>query len=164
MSNEKDLYNDKVEISVLTLIEIKRAFNALRKNKESYINKTFSDDYVFYAMDELNKIYDDYFKNPITAREYHSPIVEELLNETTPEQLKIIDKQMSKEQMFEEWQDSLGYSLDVMIEYLNTAQSYIDFADYYHKKSFDLPVHFHEGVENIYVCIENGVINVKLNK
>lgn len=70
---------------------------------------------------------------------------------------------MSKEQMFEEWQDSLGYSLDAMIEYLNTAQSYIDFADYYHKKSFDLPIHIHEGVENVHVYIENGVINVKLN-
>jgi len=67
MSNNKqrDLYKDKVEISVLALIEIKRAFGALLKNKESYVHKVFSDDYVFYALDELKKTYAEYFDEEI---------------------------------------------------------------------------------------------------
>jgi len=63
-NKKRDLYNDKVEISVLALIEIKRAFGALLDNKESYIHKVFSDDYVFYALDELKKTYAEYFDEP----------------------------------------------------------------------------------------------------
>ena len=64
-NKKRDLYNDKVEISVLALIEIKRAFGALLDNKESYIYKVFSDDYVFYALDELKKTYAEYFDESI---------------------------------------------------------------------------------------------------
>jgi len=68
MSNEtkqRDLYNDKVEISVLALIEIKRAFGALINNEESYYHKVFGDDYVHYALNELKKVYADYFDEEI---------------------------------------------------------------------------------------------------
>lgn len=67
MSNNKqrDLYNDKVEISVLALIEIKRAFSALLNNKESYIYNVFSDDFVFIALDELKKTYAEYFDEEV---------------------------------------------------------------------------------------------------
>jgi hypothetical protein len=57
----KDLYNDKVEISVVALIEIERAFKALRKDKDSYIHKVFMDDHVFSAMNEIDKVYKNYF-------------------------------------------------------------------------------------------------------
>lgn len=62
----KNLYKDKVEISVVALIEIKRAFNALRKDKNSYIHNVFMDDYVFGAMNEIDKVYEDYFQKKPT--------------------------------------------------------------------------------------------------
>jgi hypothetical protein len=62
---EKDLYNDKVEISVLALIEIKRAFGALIKDENSYIHKVFMDDYVYQALKELKKKYAEYFDEQI---------------------------------------------------------------------------------------------------
>jgi hypothetical protein len=40
---------------------------------------------------------------------------------------------MSKEEIFEEWKNSLGYNWGVMLDYMDTMQSYIDFAEYYHK-------------------------------
>ena len=63
MSNNKqrDLYNDKVEISVLALIEIKRAFGVIINDKNSYYHKVFRDDHVFDALDELKKTYGKYF-------------------------------------------------------------------------------------------------------
>jgi hypothetical protein len=63
--NKKDLYKDKVEISVVALIEIKRAFSVLLDDKTSYIHKVFADDYVFMALTELKKTYADYFKEPV---------------------------------------------------------------------------------------------------
>jgi hypothetical protein len=57
----KDLYNDKIEVSVVALIEIQRAFRALRKDKNSYIHKVFMDDHVFGAMNEIDKVYENYF-------------------------------------------------------------------------------------------------------
>jgi hypothetical protein len=62
---EKDLYNDKVEISVLALIEIKRAFGALIKDENSYVHKVFMDDYVHQALKELKKKYAEYFDEQI---------------------------------------------------------------------------------------------------
>ena len=62
---EKDLYNDKVEISVLALIEIKRAFGALIKDEKSYVHKVFMDDYVHQALKELKKKYAEYFDEQI---------------------------------------------------------------------------------------------------
>ena len=57
-----DLHGDKVEISIIALIEIERAFSYLKKNKDSYLHKVFSDDYLFYALDELKKTYNEYFE------------------------------------------------------------------------------------------------------
>ena len=65
MEKKKNLYKDKVEISALSLVEIKRAFGALIKNEESYIHKVFSDDYVFSALKELKEVYAEYFDEPI---------------------------------------------------------------------------------------------------
>jgi hypothetical protein len=68
MSNEtkeRDLFNDKVEISAFALIEIKRAFGALLNDENSYINKTFGDDYVFHAISELKKTYAEYYDEPV---------------------------------------------------------------------------------------------------
>ena len=62
---EKDLYNDKVEISVLALIEIKRAFGALIKDENSYVHKVFMDDYVHHALRELKSTYAEYFDEQI---------------------------------------------------------------------------------------------------
>ena len=41
---------------------------------------------------------------------------------------------MSKEEIFEEWKNSLGYDCSAMLDYMDTMQSYIDFAEYYHKR------------------------------
>jgi hypothetical protein len=56
----RDLYNDKVEISVVTLIEMRRAFRALEKDDQSYIHRVFPDDYVFGAMKEIEDVYKNY--------------------------------------------------------------------------------------------------------
>lgn len=64
-NNKKDLYNDKVEISVLALIEIKRAFRALIKDENSYVHKVFNDDYLHYALKELKETYAEYFDEQI---------------------------------------------------------------------------------------------------
>ena len=65
MKKDKNLYKDKVEISVVALIEIKRAFSALLDNKDSYLHKVFSDDYVFDALKELKEVYADYFEEEV---------------------------------------------------------------------------------------------------
>jgi hypothetical protein len=57
----KDIHNDKVEISILMLLETKRAFRALLRNKKSYIYKSLNDDNVFEAMKELKQLYKNYF-------------------------------------------------------------------------------------------------------
>ena len=57
----KELYKDKVEITTTTLIEIDRAFDALNKNKDSYLYKVFTDDPVFSAIHELRNVYKEYF-------------------------------------------------------------------------------------------------------
>lgn len=41
---------------------------------------------------------------------------------------------MKQDQIFEEWKESLGYDYVDMMDYMNTIQSYIDFAQYYLKK------------------------------
>jgi len=59
--NNHDILNDKVEISVTALIEIHRAFKSLKRNKESYLYKVFSDDTVFKALNEIDSTYNKYF-------------------------------------------------------------------------------------------------------
>ena len=61
----KDLYNDKVEISIMALIEIKRAFGALIKDEESYVHKVFLDDYIHHALRELKETYAEYFEEDV---------------------------------------------------------------------------------------------------
>ena len=57
----KDIYKDKVEISVVALIEIQRAFDVLIKDKDSYVHKVFTDDYVHQALHEIRQVYKEYF-------------------------------------------------------------------------------------------------------
>jgi len=59
---DRSLYKDKVEISIVALIEIKRAFRALSNDKNSYLHKVFNDDYVFIALNEIEAVYNDYFE------------------------------------------------------------------------------------------------------
>ena len=56
---EKTKETRKIEISDYTLVEICRAFRALREDKNSYIHHVFSDDYVFHAMNEIEKAYEN---------------------------------------------------------------------------------------------------------
>jgi hypothetical protein len=65
MSKNRDLYKDKVEISVVALIEIKRAFSVLIDDKESYLHKVFMDDYVHSALNELKEVYAEYFEEEV---------------------------------------------------------------------------------------------------
>ena len=62
-AEERELYKDKVEISAVALIEIKRAFRVLSEDKNSYLHKVFSDDMVFDALMEIETIYNNYFKD-----------------------------------------------------------------------------------------------------
>jgi len=48
--------SDKVQISKHTLVEVNRAFRALKQDRNSYIHKVFSDDGVFDAMMEIYKL------------------------------------------------------------------------------------------------------------
>ena len=65
MANNRDLYKDKVEISIVALIEIKRAFSVLLNDKESYLHKVFNDDHVFGALIELKTVYAEYFEEEV---------------------------------------------------------------------------------------------------
>jgi len=38
---------------------------------------------------------------------------------------------ITKEKIFEEWRDSLGYDEQTLYEYLDTIKAYIDFAEHY---------------------------------
>jgi hypothetical protein len=53
--------SDKVQISKHTLVEVNRAFRALKQDRNSYIHKVFSDDGVFDAMEEIRQVYEAYF-------------------------------------------------------------------------------------------------------
>ncbi len=53
--------SDKVQISKHTLVEVNRAFRAVKQDRNSYIHKVFSDDGVFDAMEEIRKMFDNYF-------------------------------------------------------------------------------------------------------
>ena len=65
MGKDKGIYFDKVEISVVALIEIKRAFRVLISDKESYLHKVFMDDHVHTALRELKEVYAEYFDEEV---------------------------------------------------------------------------------------------------
>lgn len=65
MAKNRDLHKDKVEISVVALIEIKRAFSVLIDDKKSYLHKVFMDDYVHGALKELKEVYAEYFEEDV---------------------------------------------------------------------------------------------------
>lgn len=65
MGKDKGIYFDKVEISVVALIEIKRAFRVLISDKESYLHEVFMDDYVHTALRELKEVYAEYFDEEV---------------------------------------------------------------------------------------------------
>lgn len=65
MAKDRNLQKDKVEISVVALIEIERAFRTLINNKESYIYKVFMDDRVFDAIHEIKEIHKEYFEEDL---------------------------------------------------------------------------------------------------
>jgi len=62
---KRNLSTDKVEISVLALIEIKRAFRVLLNDRTSYVHRVYSDDYVYDALKELSEVYNNYFNEKI---------------------------------------------------------------------------------------------------
>jgi hypothetical protein len=55
------LFDEKVEITKATLIEINRALKALAEDKNSYVHKVFSDDYCFQAFKEIEQLYKETF-------------------------------------------------------------------------------------------------------
>lgn len=64
-SKKRDIFNDKVQISATTLIEVKRAFSALINDEDSYLHKVFSDDNSIHALRELKNVYAEYFDEPV---------------------------------------------------------------------------------------------------
>lgn len=74
---ERDLYSDKVEISVIALIEIKRAFGYLIDNDNSYVHKVFNDDHVHHALNELKQVYAKYFDEDVKPWSGDDPVQKE---------------------------------------------------------------------------------------
>ena len=53
----------------------------------------------------------------LTAREYNSPIIQELIDEITPEEMEATNQRMLQEQMLQELVDALDNQQDLNPEY-----------------------------------------------
>ena len=59
---DRNLFTDKVSISVTALIDINRIIRSLSKNKDSFIHKLFSDDSMYRSIEEIEKVNKEYFE------------------------------------------------------------------------------------------------------
>jgi hypothetical protein len=59
---DRNLFTDKVEISVTALIDIKRLIRVLAEDKDSFIHKLFSDDSMYRSIAEIEKVNNEYFE------------------------------------------------------------------------------------------------------
>lgn len=59
---DRNLYTDKVEISVTALIDIKRLIRVLAEDKNSFIHNLFSDDSIYRSIAEIEKVNKEYFE------------------------------------------------------------------------------------------------------
>ena len=59
---DRNLYTDKVEISIPALIDIKRIIKVLAEDKDSFIHNLFSDDSMYRSIAEIEKVNSEYFE------------------------------------------------------------------------------------------------------
>lgn len=59
---DRNLYTDKVEISVTALMDIKRIIRVLAEDKDSFIHNLFSDDSMYRSIAEIEKVNKEYFE------------------------------------------------------------------------------------------------------
>ena len=59
---DRNLFKDKVEISVTALIDIKRMIRVLAEDKNSFIHNLFSDDSMYRSIAEIEKVNKEYFE------------------------------------------------------------------------------------------------------
>lgn len=59
---DRNLFTDKVEISVTALIDINRIIRSLSKDENSFIYKLFSDDSMYRSIKEIEKVNKEYFE------------------------------------------------------------------------------------------------------
>jgi hydroxymethylpyrimidine pyrophosphatase-like HAD family hydrolase len=112
-----------------------------------------------------------YAKDGLNAREYNSPIIQELIDETTQEEFEKIDKQMSNNFGAVDWlveqlngySHSIGMPLGTNLR-IDISKETIEKAKEMEKQQKNnMPIHIHEGISNTWVYIEDGVVHVKPN-
>ena len=59
---DRNLFKDKVEISVTALIDIDRIIKVLAEDKNSFIHNLFSDDSMYRSIAEIEKVNNEYFE------------------------------------------------------------------------------------------------------
>jgi hypothetical protein len=59
---DRNLFTDKVEISVTTLIDINRIIKNLAEDKNSFIHNLLSDDSMYRSIAEIEKVNKEYFE------------------------------------------------------------------------------------------------------
>ena len=59
---DRNLFKDKVEITVTALIDIKRLIKSLAEDKNSFIHNLFSDDSMYRSIAEIEKVNKEYFE------------------------------------------------------------------------------------------------------
>lgn len=59
---DRNLFTDKVEISVTAFIDIKRLIKSLVEDKNSFIHNLFSDDSMYRSIAEIEKVNKEYFE------------------------------------------------------------------------------------------------------
>jgi hypothetical protein len=59
---DRNLFTDKVSISVTALIDINRIIRSLSKDENSFIHKLFSDDSMYRSIEEIEKVNKEYFE------------------------------------------------------------------------------------------------------
>ena len=59
---DRNLFTDKVSISVTALIDINRIIRSLSKDENSFIHKLFSYDSIYRSIEEIEKVNKEYFE------------------------------------------------------------------------------------------------------
>jgi hypothetical protein len=59
---DRNLFTDKVSISVTALIDINRIIRSLSKDENNFIHKLFSDDSMYRSIEEIEKVNKEYFE------------------------------------------------------------------------------------------------------
>jgi|APGre2960657404_1045060.scaffolds.fasta_scaffold90198_2 hypothetical protein len=104
-------------------------------------------------------------KDGLYAREHYSPTIQELLDETTPEELEKINKEMSQtavdffyDEVWACFSSKLSWSECEHLKKIKEQAKEIE-----KEQKNKMPIHIHEGISNTWFYIEDGVFHVKPN-